>query len=73
MTLTCVTSGNPSPNVTWTADGNVSVILSRDNKLQVIITSKASEGKYRCAASNGIGYPSSSTAHVFVKREFLSL
>lgn len=64
-----MTSGNPSPNVTWTADRNTSVVLSADNKLKLIITSKANEGSYRCTASNGIGFPSYSTAYVVVKRE----
>ncbi|XP_078379831.1 hemicentin-2-like isoform X2 [Oculina patagonica] len=67
ITLTCLTSGNPSPNVTWTVDGNTSAILSADNKLELIVTSKANEGRYRCTASNGIGLPSISTAYVFVK------
>lgn len=64
-----MTSGNPSPNVTWTVDGNTSAILSADNKLELIVTSKANEGRYRCTASNGIGLPSISTAFVFVKRK----
>ena len=69
VTLTCLTSGNPAPDVTWTTDGNQSVILSADNKLELVITSKTNEGGYRCTAANGIGLPGTSTAYVFVKRE----
>ena len=73
ITLTCLTSGNPAPNVTWTTDGNQSVILSDDNKLDLVITSKTSEGGYRCTAANGIGLPGTSTAYAFVKRECSSV
>ena len=69
ITLTCLTSGNPAPNVSWTIDGNQSVILSSVNKLELAITSKTNEGGYRCTAANGIGLPGTSTAYVFVKRE----
>ena len=73
ITLTCLTSGNPAPTVTWTTDGNQSVILSSDNKLELVITSKTNEGRYRCTVANGIGLPGRSTAYVFVKREYPSV
>ena len=73
ITLTCLTSGNPAPTVTWTTDGNQSVILSSDNKLELVITSKTNEGRYRCTVANGIGLPGTSTAYVFVKREYPSV
>lgn len=68
-TLTCITSGNPIPNITWTKDGDASLILSTDKQLKLNITGKASEGSYRCTASNGIGPPSYATGNVTVKSE----
>ena len=62
-------SGNRSPNVTWTKDGDISVILSADKELKINISGKANERRYLCTASNGIGFRSSSSADVIVKSE----
>lgn len=68
ITLTCLTSGNPAPNVTWTTEGRHSVILSAGNKHELVITGKKKQGRYRCTVTNEIGLPDKSTAYVFVKR-----
>ena len=44
------------------------MILSADNKLELVITGKINEGRCRCTVANEIGLPDTSTAYVFVKR-----
>lgn len=44
------------------------MILSADNKHELVITGKINEGRYRCTVVNEIGLPDTSTAYVFVKR-----
>lgn len=57
LTLTCLATGNPTANITWTKDNNFV-----DFPLDSI--DKGGTGTYQCLANNGVGRPA--TAYVFV-------
>lgn len=54
ITLYCKSSGNPSPNIIWTKDGNDSVLHEGSNYTLKNIT-RGQAGIYLCIAQNGIG------------------
>ena len=70
MTLSCNTTGNPSPILSWTKDGvsigdNKGVIFSGDNEtLSITNVNRTDSGNYRCVASNSLGDETSNAAKV---------
>ncbi|XP_074634404.1 hemicentin-1-like isoform X2 [Acropora palmata] len=68
MTLTCTADGVPAPNITWTevfANGSDSDVLVTDEQF-TLLSSRTSDGTYRCKASNGIGSDVNQTVNVTV-------
>ena len=75
MTLSCNTTGNPVPIISWTRNG--SPVDTRDNprisfsgrKQQLIITnvSRAESGEYRCVARNRLGNDTSNATSLDVQ------
>ena len=67
VTLTCIASGDPIPNITWTKDG-----VSQDHfnvsghKLHLVNLQRKDVGSYRCTASNRYGSDASSASIVGV-------
>ena len=69
VTLVCLASGIPLPNITWSREGegdivnsSESVILSRvvnathvTSELTLVATGQQDTGQYNCLADNGIG------------------
>ncbi|XP_068686311.1 cell adhesion molecule-related/down-regulated by oncogenes-like isoform X2 [Montipora foliosa] len=65
ITLYCKSSGNPSPNIFWTKDGNDSVLHEGSNYTLKNIT-REQAGIYLCIAQNGIGRNASASIPVTV-------
>ena len=75
VTLSCNTTGNPVPTISWTVNG--SPVDTRDNprisfsegKQQLIITnvSRTDSGEYRCVARNSLGNDTSNTTSLYVQ------
>ena len=75
MTLTCTADGVPAPNITWTevfANGSDSDVLVTDEQF-TLLSSRTSDGTYRCKASNGIGSDVNQTVNVTVNCEYCFL
>ena len=75
VTLSCNTTGNPVPTISWTINGspvdttdNPRISFSR-GKQQLTITnvSRTDSGEYRCAASNSLGNDTSNTTSLDVQ------
>ena len=75
VTLSCNTTGNPVPTISWTLNGspvytkgNPRITFS-ERKQQLIITnvSRTDSGGYRCVASNSLGNDTSNTTSLDVQ------
>ena len=77
ITLSCISSGLPIPNITWTrvsANGSDSEVLHRGSIWKIAGNiSRADAGAYRCTASNGYGNPLSHTFEVKVECKYMKL
>ena len=65
VSLDCNATGNPAPNVTWTKDGNNSVLYQGERYTIDSIT-RQQAGRYICTAENGIGNKLNATFAVIV-------
>lgn len=78
VTLSCNTTGNPVPTISWTING--SPVDTGDNprisfsgrKQQLIITnvSRTDSGEYRCMASNSLGNDTSNASPVDIQCKY---
>ncbi|XP_022803126.1 hemicentin-1-like [Stylophora pistillata] len=70
VTLSCNATGKPTPNITWTKEGengtNSGPLPSVDGVYVISNSSRSSNGTYRCTASNGVGDPVNQTTKVIV-------
>nr|XP_024216654.1 neurotrimin [Halyomorpha halys] len=55
ITLTCIVTGVPAPNITWTFKGEEIPLLSMRNDLRFTASSSKMSGEYACIATNGVG------------------
>ena len=73
LTLSCDSSGNPVPTISWTRDGspvNASERISfSDDEKQLMITnvSRTDSGEYQCEARNKVGSDTSKSASLNVQ------
>ena len=65
VSLDCNATGNPAPTVTWTKDGNNSVLYQGERYTIDRIT-RQQAGRYICTAENGIGSKLNATFAVIV-------
>ena len=72
VTLSCDTTGNPVPTISWTKDGsaisnNSMISLSDDNKqLTITNVNRTNSGEYQCVASNRVGKDTSDASTVTI-------
>ena len=75
ITLTCNTSGVPSPAITWTRIGQ-SGVLSQNSSLTVVNVRRPGTPdnmiQYQCTASNGVESPATATANITVHCKYLN-
>ena len=64
LSLFCNATGNPSPNITWTKEGNNEHLGTGETLVITNSTTKSDGGVYRCTVNNGIGDAKSSSALV---------
>ena len=69
ITLHCNTSGNPAPNVTWTKDGN-STVLYHGESFTINNITRQQAGQYICTVDNGIGSKVNASVAVTVHCEW---
>jgi len=81
LTLSCNTTANPVPTISWTRDGspvdtndNERMSCSAKKKTQLTITnvSRTDSGEYRCVARNSLGNDTSNAAKVDIQCNFLN-
>ena len=65
FTLHCNATGKPTPNITWTKDGNPTVLYQGETYSIVNIQRQAA-GDYTCTAWNGVGTKANASATVAV-------
>ncbi|XP_078379805.1 hemicentin-2-like isoform X6 [Oculina patagonica] len=65
LTLQCNATGNPTPNITWTKDGN-STVLHKGETYSIVNIQRQAAGDYKCTAWNGVGERKNATATVTV-------
>ena len=53
--LFCNATGNPQPNITWTKDGNNSVLSTSESLNLTRLTSEDNGAVYKCKVENVIG------------------
>ena len=79
VTLSCNTTGNPVPTISWTRNGspvNASGRISfQDDKTQLTITNvnRTDSGEYRCVARNSLGIDTSNVAMLNVQCNYILL
>ena len=74
LTLTCNASGDPTPNVNWTKEGETAAEFNvSGHKLHLVNVKREDFGSYKCTADNGYGTPATSLAVVNVKCKFYTL
>ena len=77
VTLSCITTGKPAPNITWTRvweNGTDSEEVPSINRYYVIRnTSRSSNGTYRCTAFSGVGEAVNQTMEVIVGSKVIFL
>ena len=76
VVFSCVVEGNPSPNVSWTKDGqqlnitaNSRLAASRTNNnhsLTITDVQRSDAGDYKCVANNSVNTSISSAAELKV-------
>ena len=72
VTLSCNTTGNPTPGINWTRafdNGTDSAPLRPvvDGKYDMSNITRSSNGTYRCTADNGVGDAVNQTVKVTVR------
>ncbi|KAM7440130.1 hypothetical protein ABFA07_010624 [Porites harrisoni] len=68
LTLTCNASGDPTPNVNWTKEGETAAEFNvSGHKLHLVNVKREDFGSYKCTADNGYGTPATSLAVVNVQ------
>ena len=72
VNLHCNATGNPTPNITWTKEGNPTVLYQGETYSIVNIQRQAA-GDYTCTAWNGVGERMNATATVTVHCKLLYL
>ena len=65
ITLHCNSTGNPTPNITWTKDGNLTVLYQGET-YNIVNIQRQAAGDYTCTAWNGVGEQKNATATVTV-------
>ena len=70
ITLHCNASGNPPTNITWTKDGNPTV-LHQGETYSIVNIQRQAAGDYTCTAWNGMTEKTNATATIVVHCEFL--
>ncbi|XP_068686462.1 hemicentin-1-like isoform X2 [Montipora foliosa] len=65
VTLYCNSTGKPAPNITWTKDGN-STILHQGEEFIINNIHRDASGDYTCTAWNGVGEPQNEIATIAV-------
>jgi len=65
VTIKCLASGNPRPEVTWSKVNEVDVV-GRGEKMELRKVSRHNEGVYQCTAGNGVGNNAVSQIHLRV-------
>ena len=74
LTLTCNASGDPTPNVNWTKEGETAAEFNvSGHKLHLVNVKREDFGSYKCTADNGYGTPATSLAVVNVQCKFYTL
>ena len=74
LTLTCNASGDPTPNVNWTKEGETAAEFNvSGHKLHLVNVKRENFGSYKCTADNGYGTPATSLAVVNVECKFYTL
>ena len=66
LTFHCSASGNPTPKITWTKDGE---IVSHGDTLS-FKANRINSGKYLCSAENGLEITVNACAYLDVQCEF---
>ena len=68
LMLTCNSSGDPHPNITWTKDGvPVNQFNASGYRLHLVKVQREDAGSYRCTASNGYGQDATNVSIVDIK------
>ena len=68
--LHCNATGNPAPNITWTKEGN-STLLYQGEMYSIVNIQRQAAGDYTCTAWNGVGKKTNATATVTVHCELI--
>jgi len=69
LTLHCNATGNPLPNITWTKDGNNTVLYCGET-YSIVNIQRQGAGQYTCTAWNALGEQKNATATVIVHCTF---
>ena len=70
VTLYCNVTGNPTPKIAWTKDGN-NTVLNVGESFTVNNITRQQDGDYTCKVGNGIGSEDSATVSVTVHCKLL--
>ena len=65
LILYCNATGNPTPNITWTKDGSLTM-LHQGETFSIVNIQRQAAGDYRCTAWNGVGAHRNATATVTI-------
>ena len=72
IALYCNATGNPTPNITWTKNGNARG-LYQGERYNIVNIQRQAAGDYTCTAWNGVGEQKNATAAVTVHCKLLYL